>query len=167
VATEQAAIAASVYGDYIKDELARQEQRKGSFEQRGLAVVSTAGALVTLLLGAAALSEKEVSLLTEERVWLAAALALFIVSATFALATNFPLKYKGLDISDLLDRLNADPEDTPDDATYAVADGRARILQAAQERNTLKGYLLFAALLIEVGAVTCIGIAIIEVLHPL
>jgi hypothetical protein len=41
--------------EYLKDELARQDARQSSFEQRGIAVVTTAGTLVTLLFGLAAL----------------------------------------------------------------------------------------------------------------
>lgn len=46
----------SVYSDFLAGELAAQDARKASFEQRGIAVVTTAGTLVTLLFGLAALS---------------------------------------------------------------------------------------------------------------
>ncbi|HEX8117309.1 MAG TPA: hypothetical protein VF521_08555, partial [Pyrinomonadaceae bacterium] len=46
----------AAYGDFIKDELEAQDKRKASFEQRGLAVITTSGALVTLLFALAALS---------------------------------------------------------------------------------------------------------------
>src|SRR6266540_1704964 len=42
------------YGDFVKDELDAQDKRKSSFEQRGLAVITTSGALVTLLFALAA-----------------------------------------------------------------------------------------------------------------
>lgn len=47
-----------VYGEFIKDELEVQDKRKASFEQRGLAVITTSGVLVTLLFALAALSTK-------------------------------------------------------------------------------------------------------------
>ena len=161
--------AATFYGEYLKDELAGQELRKASFEQRGLAVVTTAGTLVTLLFGLAALSATTATgspLAAEEKFWLAAALGLFVVSAACALGTNFPLNYEGPETSEILERLEATPEDNPDVAIYVVADLRAKILTDAQRKNTLKGYLLFAALLIEVVAVACVGVAIFEVIHP-
>ncbi len=166
---QESPTAATFYGEYLKDELAGQESRKVSFEQRGLAVVTTAGTLVTLLFGLAALSAtvtKGTPLVAEERVWLGIALGLFVVSATLALATNFPLKYQGPEIPEIVTRLKAIPEDSPGDAIYAVADVRAKILTSAQRKNTLKGRLLFAALLIEVAAVGCVGVAIVEVINP-
>ena len=46
----------AVYGEYIKEQLNAQEARKNSLEQRGLAVITTSGALVTLLFGLTALT---------------------------------------------------------------------------------------------------------------
>ena len=45
----------SIYADFIKEQLDAQEARKVSLEQRGLAVITTSGALVTLLFGLTAL----------------------------------------------------------------------------------------------------------------
>ena len=159
--------AATVYGEYLKDELAGQETRKSSFEQRGLAVVTTAGTLVTLLFGLAALSTtaaKADQLAGEEKVFLAIALGLFIASAVLALATNFPLKYSGPEPPDIRAHLEAD-EDVAT-AQLEVAYTRLNILTVAQEKNTCKGNLLFWALLVEVAAVTCVGIAIFGVINP-
>jgi hypothetical protein len=64
------------------------------------------------------------------------------------------------------DRLNAHPEDTPAEAVYAVADVRLTILAAAQNRNSLKGWFLFAALSFAVAAVACVAVAIFELLAP-
>jgi hypothetical protein len=38
-----------LYADLVKEELAREQARKTSLEQRGLSVISTSGALVSLL----------------------------------------------------------------------------------------------------------------------
>ena len=45
----------AIYSDYIKEQLDAQEARKISLEQRGLAVITTSGVLVTLLFGLTAL----------------------------------------------------------------------------------------------------------------
>ena len=45
----------AIYADYIKEQQEAQEARKVSLEQRGLAVITTSGALVTLLFGLTAL----------------------------------------------------------------------------------------------------------------
>ena len=161
------ATAASVYGEYLKDELAGQETRKSSFEQRGLAVVTTAGALVTLLFGLGALSTSAAKgdpLAAEEKAFLAVALGLFVVSAVLALATNFPLKYAGPEPSDIKEHLEA--EEDADTARLEVAYARVEILTVAQAKNSSKGTLLFCALFVEVAAVACVGVAILEVINP-
>lgn len=169
--------ATTIYGEYLKDELARQDSRQSSFEQRGIAVVTTAGTLVTLLFGLAALStasEKGNPLGHEETVWLAVALVLFFIAAVLALGTNFPLGYEGpglpdpkrLEAPSFANRLNADPEDSHAEAVYAVADVRLTILTSAQKQNGRKGWFLFAALIFEVAAVACVGVAIFELLVP-
>lgn len=78
----------SDYGDFIKDELDVQDQRKASFEQRGLAVITTSGVLVTLLFALAALSTKRATTFVlphAARTWLFVALVLFFLSALAAL----------------------------------------------------------------------------------
>jgi hypothetical protein len=159
--------AATAYGEYLKDELTGQEARKSSFEQRGIAVVTTAGTLVTLLFGLAALSttaSKADRLASEEKEFLAIALVLFVASALLALATNFPLKYEGPEPADIQTHLEAD--ETVAQAQLEVAYTRLEILKVAQEKNTWKGNLLFAALLVEVAAVAFVGIAIFDVINP-
>ncbi|MGH3026588.1 MAG: hypothetical protein ACRDLR_09095, partial [Gaiellaceae bacterium] len=47
-------LAGSVYRSLIDDELARETDRKSSFESRGLQIVSSAGGIVTLLFALAA-----------------------------------------------------------------------------------------------------------------
>jgi hypothetical protein len=156
--------ASSVFNEYLKDELARQDARKASFEQRGVAVVTTAGTLVTLLFGLAALSTAAGAHIgAEEKVWLAVALVLFLVCAGFALAPSFPVAYKSIDIQGFMPVLNAEPEYDEPDAAHAVAELRASIVESAQKKTSFKGTLLFAALLFELAAVLCVGVAIFEV----
>jgi hypothetical protein len=167
--------ATSVYGEYLKDEIARQDARQSSFEQRGIAVVTTAGTLVTLLFGLAALSTSSAKgnpLDHEESVFLAVALVLFFAAGLLALLTNIPLGYAGPDLPDaekpekpsFASRLNADPEDSYSGALYAVADVRLTILASAQKQNGRKGKLLFAALIAEVAAVACVAVAIFDLI---
>ncbi|MFZ1926007.1 MAG: hypothetical protein WAU42_07680, partial [Solirubrobacteraceae bacterium] len=80
----------AVYAEFLVGELAEQDARKASFEQRGIAVVTTAGTLVTLLFGLAALSTsvaKAQQLSGATKTALAYALVLFVASAILALLT--------------------------------------------------------------------------------
>ena len=156
--------ASSVFGEYLKDELARQDARKSSFEQRGIAVVTTAGTLVTLLFGLAAFSTATGAHVGhEERIWLAVALVLFLLCAGFALAPSFPVAYQSIDVPGFLPILNAQPEYDEPDAAHAVAELRAEIVASSQKKTSFKGTLLFAALLLELLAIACVGVAIFEV----
>ena len=156
----------AVYGEYLKDELARQDARKASFEQRGIAVVTTAGTLVTLLLGFSALTSKaakERLLHGDTAGWLAASLVLFVVASVVALVTNFPTGYRSLRADEMRERVDMEPEDGGDTAAYVVADLRLNILATAQEKNSSKGGVLFIALACEVLAVLCLGVAVFKV----
>ena len=105
------------------------------FEQRGIAVVTTAGTLVTLLFGLAAFSTATGAHVGhEERIWLAVALVLFLLCAGFALAPSFPVAYQSIDVPGFLPILNAQPEYDEPDAAHAVAELRAEIVASSKKR---------------------------------
>jgi hypothetical protein len=160
---------AAVYEALLKEEIAGQETRKSSFEQRGLAVVTTAGALVTLLFGLAALATKTAHakpFSTEEKIWLAAALVLFVLSAISVVLTNWPLKYEVANPTNVKERLEESPIDDADTAHKKIAVARVKMLIAAKGKNGWKGRFLFGAMTLEVAAVLCVGVAIFEVINP-
>src|SRR5215207_5830795 len=83
----------SLYAKYIDEQTAAQEARKTSLEQRGLAVITTSGALVTLLFGLTALSVRPDSRFVIPDVaaaLLVVALAFFVLAALLAIVTNLP-----------------------------------------------------------------------------
>ncbi len=159
----------AVYGDFLKDELAAQDARKASFEQRGLAVVTTAGTLVTLLFGLTALlptAGASHALPGDAKKWLAVALVVFVVAAGFALVTNFPFFYDAPKADAIKTRLNEDPVRAEAAARRDIALTRTNMLRDAKKKNGWKGWLLFAAMSLEVVAVAFVGVAIFEVINP-
>jgi hypothetical protein len=74
----------AIYCGLLRDELTAQDARKESFERRGLAVVTTAGALATLLFGLAALSltGQMHPLPRDSKELLVAAVVIFVVVAS-------------------------------------------------------------------------------------
>jgi hypothetical protein len=160
----------AVYDAFLKEELASQDARKSSFEQRGLAVVTTAGALVTLLFGLAAIATRVgrgIPFEHEEKLWLVASLVLFVLSALSALATNFPLPgYESASTEGLRRRLTEEPANDAEGAHRDIALTQIDVLIAAKAKNKLKGRSLFGAMTFEVLAVACVGIAIFEVINP-
>ncbi len=154
---------------YLKDEIAAQDARKSSFEQRGLAVVTTAGALVTLLFGLTALSTKAqptYHLPHSARYFLAAALVLFLLAALAALGTNVPLSYQAVTADAIRGRLKEVSVRSADAAELDIALTRVKTLRDAKKKNGLKGWMLFAAMALEVAAVALVGIAVWIVISP-
>lgn len=152
------------YGLYLKDEIAAQDARKASFEQRGLAVVTTSGTLVTLLLALAAFSTKEADtflLPTDARTWLSRALSLFLVSAAAALLSNLPLPYKAVEPDQIKGRMKNDEfASSADAATKDIALTRVKTLISAKRQNSRKGWVVFSALVLEILAVGCLAKAV-------
>jgi hypothetical protein len=159
----------AVYGELVKEEIAAQETRKSSFEQRGLAVVTTTGALVTLLFGLAAIASRTghgEPFGTEEKWWLAVALIGFVVSAFAALATNIPVEYESVKPSDITGRLTEAAPNNAEQANRDIALTQITVLEHAKKKNALKGKFLFGAMLFEVLGVIAAGVAIFEVINP-
>ena len=85
----------SVYESYIAEQVAREDLRKTSIESRGLAVITTSGALATLLLGFITLigqDETGVQLPASAHDWIRAALILFATAGGLALLTRLVLE---------------------------------------------------------------------------
>jgi hypothetical protein len=156
----------AAYDGFLKEQLTAQEARKASFESRGLAVVTTAGTLVTLLFGLAAFASggPNPKLTGEAKTWLAVALVVFIASAVLALATNLPFFYDAPAADAFKHRVKADQFKATSAARRDIALTRANMLHNWKRTNSVKGWLLTAALTLEVVAIGFVGIAIFEII---
>jgi len=151
----------------VKDELAAEDARKSSFEQRGQVVITTAGTLVTLLLAVAALSTKQAATFTlpdAARTWLLVGLGFFFASAVAALFINFPRVYQVVPVEKIKERLNRASPPTADRAAKAIALTRLDAVESAKTQNTIKGRALAAALALEALAVGCLAVAVSMIL---
>jgi hypothetical protein len=148
-----------VFGDYVTKELERQIARKASFEQRGLAVITTAGALVTLLFGLAALSTNHETFMlpSTSKVLLLVALGFFIVAIGAALATNVPLVYQNVTPQGLSTAIESRWTESPSAARRTVARTQLKAISSARTVNGVKAWLLFAAITCELCAVSLVG----------
>jgi hypothetical protein len=153
----------SALADYTKEQLVIEDARKTSFEQRGLAVVTTSGALVTLLFGLTALSTRAQSHFTlpgAAKPALAVALGFFVCAAIAALLTNAPINYEWADPSDLRTALKASPVMDEQTALKNVGLTRIKVLDVARSKNQFKGRALIAAIALEVLAVAAVATAV-------
>jgi len=149
----------AVYCALLKDELAAQDVRKASFEQRGLAVVTTAGVLASLVFGLAAFAStgKTHPLPQDTRELLILALAVFVAAGVLAILTNLPIAYRVPKPAQLLRRAQQDESETH--ALRWVAGVYEGMLTDAKRKNKCKGELLFGALTLEIIAVVIVTIA--------
>lgn len=153
----------AAYGEFVKDELEAQDKRKASFEQRGLAVITTSGALVTLLFALAVLSTRSAARFTlpqAAKTWLSIALILFVLSALAALLSNAPLVYQAVPVDKIKERLREQPPRSPDRAIKDIAISRVDALESAKKLNGFKGWTLAVGMSLEALAVGCVAVAV-------
>lgn len=161
--------AGSVYAALIAEQLAEERARKASIEARGLSVITTSGALVTLLFGLGSLiSGVEGYALPVAGSWLLlGALAAFLLAALAAIVANFPLRYREVSVGGLR-RLTA-PEwwtNTEPAAARRAAEARLNVLERARSTNAFKATALIAAMVVEVIAVVLVAAAVAVILWP-
>jgi hypothetical protein len=146
----------------MKDELAAQNARKESFERRGLAVVTTAGTLATLLFGVATFSTTGSTrpLPRDAKEFLVVALVIFVAAGFLALLTNLPSRYELANLTTTLNRSQRDPADNEAEALRWSARVYEKALRTAKRKNTHKGELLAAALVVEMAAIGFVALAV-------
>jgi hypothetical protein len=143
-----------------------QDARKSSIEQRGISVITTSGALVTLLFGVVALVTKNASyhLPNEAYIPLGLALLAFVGAAALALLTNIPSKgYVNVDgdqVEKLLDYIG----ESPPNARLRLAATNLKVFRSAQGANEEKANVLKSAMICEVIAVVALSVAVFVVL---
>jgi hypothetical protein len=152
----------TLYAAYIKNQIDAQEARKSSLEQRGLAVITTSGALVTLLFGLAALSTKNATtfdLPTAASTFLTVALVFFVLAASSAIITNLPRHYQGVTVDGLRAAVKDRWDDSEAVASRMVALTQLNVLASAKDVNGQKGMALIAGMVLEIIAVALVGVA--------
>jgi hypothetical protein len=142
----------AVYAAYVTAEVAAQTERKKSLEARGVTVVTTSGALVTLLFGFASLSTKAhetFSVPHAARGWLIAALCVFAAAAILGLFASLPLNYQRITTRALDAQLAKRPPVSAVRAQRAIARTDLKNIEAAKVKNTYKAWLVFAGVALE------------------
>ena len=166
--TATAEVAGNVYGALISEQLTQERARKASIEQRGITIVTSSGALVTLLFALPALATKAQAtyVLPEPARWLlVACVALFILASLAGLATNFPMAYREV-TGKAFDKL-VTPEAWTKDKTAAdrrAAAARVAMIKSGRTINRAKAWFLIVGLFFEVLAVIVLALAAANIL---
>jgi hypothetical protein len=155
--------AGRIYADYLESRMADELKVMDSLTQRGIAVITTAGALVTLLLAAGSLAIGTDIGATDLRVWTKVLAGLAVIGFVFAAGLGLAVN-------------RTTPEDPPDatsiknldepsgDQIKAVAwviRQRRCTLEDWYPKNTTKAHRLRSALTLEAVAVALLGGAIL------
>lgn len=157
-----------VFGQYIDAQLTEERSRKNSLEQRGIAIITSAGTLATLLFGIAAFSRSPTSsfqLTGPDETALIVALGLLLLSAILGLATNWILNYAEPDLK-YLDELTHNDEDhwrfaDVVEASRLIAEAEVGQLQEARKRNDFKAIALQVALWAEILAILALTVTVL------
>jgi Kef-type K+ transport system membrane component KefB len=150
------------YAAFIEKELEDQRASKASIEQRGVAVVSTTGILVTLLFGFSAIARdsEKLDVPSSAHLWFYLALAAFVIAASLALLANIPRKYQGPKPAVLMAVIRTKWGDPSNIARRRVSSTRIAMIESYQQVNRWKAIALAFAIGSEVAAVLFLAVAI-------
>jgi hypothetical protein len=153
-------------GEQLEDDLARRQ----SFEQRGLALVASAGGFVTILFGLIAIAARTgnraaVTVPHSARALIIAALPLLFIAAAAGIAAGFPLRYIVPKASDL-DHLVADEiwRGSGIKTSQRIGEAKLKMLKKSRDRTRFKGWALIVGFAAEVIAVALVAAAVAKVL---
>jgi hypothetical protein len=152
----------SIYAGYIKDQLARQDERKVSIERRGINVITTSGVLVSLLFGLATVltGADNYQLPSGTKPWIYGALLGFVLAAVGGILTNIPMFYSGVEVAGLKAATKLKMGDSADTAYVRVASTDVKLLATAQKLNNVKGWILLGAVVAQMAAVVSLALAV-------
>ncbi|HEU5062846.1 MAG TPA: hypothetical protein VFT79_06805 [Solirubrobacterales bacterium] len=152
----------TVYVEYVKDQVAQQDERKESIEKRGLAVITSSGTIVSLLFGLVAVltGVEKYELPAGAEPWLGCALAGFITATLAGIVTNVPLHYQAVEPDELKKAVKSHWSDAPEVAEQRVAATEIKVLASAQRKNSIKGWVLVVAVSAQLFAVASLALAV-------
>jgi hypothetical protein len=144
-----------LYAVYIEEQFELQEMRKSSLEARAVGVITTSGALGTIVFGLVSFATEGEPLKLDDAARGATLFALrcFVVAAVFALIVNFPLPYRKPRVKELREVVNTRWTESEAEASEVIANTRLDVLGSTALMNSAKAWCLLFAMAFEVVAV--------------
>jgi hypothetical protein len=161
--SEKKLTAGEIYDPVILALLEEETATKASLEQRAIAVVTTSGLLVSLLVAFAALGlgEDAHAMMTHGARFLLVLSAIpFVTAAIFAVLANAPRGYLSFDDRDI-DRMVDDRDRDAAIAVEMLAEINSRRLKSALHSNSVKATLLRLAVGLEVAGISALALAVV------
>jgi hypothetical protein len=160
-------VSGSSFGKTIKDQLDEERDRKKSLEARGIGIVTSSGALATLLFGLVTFTrgtnpQLHWAIGTPAKVALLAGVALFAIAALLGLAANYPGDYKEVSIEKLRDRVKSEVWAVPDPIEGARRDAEVNVgtIDAARRINGKKAQAIRWGIAAEAAAAVAVALAV-------
>jgi hypothetical protein len=169
-----ASVKGSSYGHTIQSQLDEERARKTSLESRGIGIVTSSGALATLLFGLVVFTRGNVNQFHVDiggvAKWaLIVGVLLFAVASLMGLAANLPLDYREASIQKLKERVVKAEWDAQDPVEAARYDAvlNVQVLEAARKINGVKAWLIFVGIAAEALAAVAVAVAVLAELVQL
>ncbi|MFI5615570.1 hypothetical protein [Amycolatopsis sp. NPDC051903] len=156
----------AVYLAFIEGELKAERERRSAYDARGQALVTTSGALVTLLTGLAAVAKAGTTVRVPAGALavLVAAIVLFVCAAASGIVAGWNRHY-ALAASTTLDRmLNEHWTDDEVDARNNVATLHSRTVHTLRRANAFKAACVSIGLIAQVLALSALGATVLIVI---
>lgn len=152
----------AIWTDYIDQQVAREDARQDSIEKRGLAVITSAGVLGTLLFGIAAFSSNggHLHLPHSAKLALTVGMVGFLLAAVAAIGTTIPFEYDEPTVDALTDTVRNHWDVTATTAEQQASFTRIKFIRSARKKNGYKGNCLLVAVICEALAVTAIALGV-------
>lgn len=154
----------------LLDQLADERARKGSLEQRGIAIITSSGTLVTIVLGFVALATRNPSYTLPPGAvrLLVIALVALVAAAAAGLLINVPARVPIVDAEQLAATAEqADWDHADSDSLRAEYRIQGDLLIELRKLNRRRAHVLLASLLLEVLALAMMAVSVLLALHPL
>jgi hypothetical protein len=160
--------AGAVIAELIGREVERTQTVAASLQSRGLAVITSAGTLVTLLFGLSALATnvEGFHLTTATKLPLSLAAGFLVLAAIAGIVTNAPRQRQVLGLDGLAPLLDDDL--WTKDAKHAIratARAQLKIATDARRANRTMARCLLAAVALEICGVACVTWAVLTLIN--
>lgn len=155
--------AAAAVMKLVQDQLTEERSTKSSLEARAIGVITSSGALVTLIFALAALVTKpdQFALPDPVRLVLGFTLVAFIAAAVLALIAARPGAYQEVTLESLRGAATEEAMGaTAEEGEPEIAKGLINIIAKAREENGNKARLLKAAVTLEAVAAVMLAVAV-------
>ena len=151
-----------VLTEMVREQLDQERRRKDSLEQRGIAVITSSGVMVALLLAVAGIAGKEQinSIPTVAKATVVIALAIFAAAALLGLLINWAYKYDEPGLKQLRQLVRERWSASEAAAAQYVAESYLDTVTSYREHGHKKAVRLLWALTLEVLAIVVLAFAV-------